>query len=276
VLRHGTLSPQQRDALGAFRLDQYGLHGLYRPEVIALRNLRTDPMLDQLGASALHVLALSAQDELLVYTCLQGPADVAFTSGADSRLRDTERPCFPTETRFGTGVFTTLPALADLPISAVIEISRLVRNKVIRKPEARLATFDLAYVLSQLMISPQLGLSATIGRMMREARRLFYELRMPMLYAPDAPLLVQGPVPGEDFWTPESQAPGAFWPYAAASEDVRACEAYLARLNHALEAPVEQIMPQLKEVLATTPVNPPTSLLREAAHSQLRWTVEPI
>ncbi|HEX9069912.1 MAG TPA: hypothetical protein VF807_14150 [Ktedonobacterales bacterium] len=277
VLRHGALSPEQRDALGTFRLDQYGLHGLYRPEIIVERDLRVDPMLDRLEASALHLLALGAQDELLTYTCLQGPSAVAphaLTNGAVPRLRDSERPIFPTETRFGMSLFPSLPALADLPITAVVEVSRLVRNSVVRAPEARFATFDLAYVLTRLLINPELGLSATIGRMMREARRLFYELRMPMLYAPDAPLLVHDTIPGEDFWTPSSQAPGAFWPYAAATADVRAIEPYLVRLNQALDAPLEHILPQMKEILSTTAPNPPTSLLREAARSPLRWTAD--
>src|SRR5262249_870063 len=152
---HGDLTSEQRRDLGAFRLDQYILCGLYNAGAIAERDLQTDPSLDELGPEALHILVGTREHRLLAYFCMLPPTPQAgaaqntsslprlFGIGEPRFLLTPGRPWFPAERElYGPAICPSLPALRRIPIKRMRELTRLLRNQVIQSPQSVTAVVE--------------------------------------------------------------------------------------------------------------------------------------
>jgi molybdopterin/thiamine biosynthesis adenylyltransferase len=286
ALRHAGLTEEMRAALTAFRLDQYALHGLYRADALVDREIATsDPSFDRLAPDAIHVLAVSADDEMLAYACMEGP--VAESGAAPRRslfaraptLSAIDRPMFPLEAElFGPAVFASLPLAARIKLSKVCEITRITRNRATTSSLAEMAVLEVGHALARVLADPGVGLELAVGCANKNARRVMHTVRVPALYAPLATYAYPQAVSSAAYWAEPGIADGAFWPFLLAAKDFRAILGQLERLDAALSAPTERLRDTVERTMALTPVATPRALvsgIERAADAGVLWTDDP-
>jgi hypothetical protein len=290
AVAHDALSAEQRVAIGEWRLDQYALCGFYNTTVLAARELFTDPAMQELGPGTIHAFAGTADGHLLAYCCVQ-PAtaqdqrpDVPAGSRAklSRRLQMTMatpgRCVFPTERElFGPGIFVSLAAVRETPVREVRELTRLVHNQAIDSPQVGLAVVEVIHALTQVLVEPRLGIRLAVGNIGSNARQAVGNLRMPMLYARQARVVVTTAGPDYDYWIAPANFDRNFWPFVIASADLRAMRAYLRQLDRALaQSAPEEVRSALASVTRQSKQHLPKSLLRSATKSPLLWVADDV
>jgi hypothetical protein len=80
---------------------------------------------------------------------------------------------------------------------------------------------------------------AMIGHMDMEARRITYELDVPVLYAPYMPVVSGGP---DTLWSRDIDLPGRFWPFVISIDDVILYRDYFDWLDTLLDGPLSQVI----------------------------------
>lgn len=179
----------------------------------------------------------------------QATAAAADSSGSHQKqatdalaLSIEDRALFPVETEYGQ-LFARHPGLKTLPVASVREITRLVRNQ---NPLARVWLRDVADIAvgetivasSHYVREPANKVEAVIGCIAPEARQALLNYRIPVAYAPEAPIagdnLGGGAAEGPLIWTDESSEVGRFWPFAISVLDLRRDHDYFMGLEEAL------------------------------------------
>jgi hypothetical protein len=157
-------------------------------------------------------------------------------------MSEESRPLFPVETEYGD-LFARHPGLKTLPFANVREITRLVRNQ---NPQARaplrevadLAVAETIVASAHYVSNPVNLIEAVIGCIAPEARQALLNYRIPVAYAPEAPIagdnLGGGSAEGPLIWTDESREEGRFWPFAISALDLRRDLDYFMGLDEAL------------------------------------------
>lgn len=288
AVRHDALVPAQRRMLGAFRVRQYALCGLYDVSQVLDDAAEVDPSLEMLAPNAVHVLAGTPEGRLLAYMCMEtaqyspqgrwpsaqdrqdgqvGTERTGFTvpgerhglepmpasrrqpgrptdrlvGGTDSlaSMWSPERLQFPSEFElFGPTIFTSLPALRALTVMEICELTRMLRNQAIQSPQGVAATVGVVCAMCHLLVDPALHIKVALGCLDRDGRRMLAQLGMPVLYAPAAPVLPQQVAAAKaslaSYWTDPANAPGRFWPFVVATEDLQRHAAHVDRLDNLL------------------------------------------
>jgi hypothetical protein len=154
----------------------------------------------------------------------------------------------------------------------VRELTHLLRNRAIQPAISIVAVLESMYAVLQLVARPHSSIQAVMGHVEIEARRLAYDLGMPILYAPGAPL---APVKAGDYWSDEANLPGRFWPFVLAQSDVRRHPDLLARLGNFLSSADAQNWRNHLLILrrATTPAVPHVSVPKQSTGAL--WTPDP-
>jgi hypothetical protein len=277
ALRHGALTPQQRTALGAFRLQQFALCGWYDLGVIAAQDLQSDPTLDYCPDTSIHILVgTTAEHRVLAYFCLHAAPPGSWASGHAPCIGDRERPLFPSELdQCGPEVFASLPRLAMLPIERVYELSCLLSNRVAPSPLSVAALAEAFYTVSCLVREREAGIDALIGCVDVDARRIVARLGVPVLYAPLAP---PAPIEEDAVWALDALEPGRFWPFAIATTDLHRHASWFARLDMALEVPAAELRRALVGLLGHPAPTAPRAFVPEPDNSAgaCFWTSDPL
>jgi hypothetical protein len=299
ALLHGQLTPEQYDDIGAFRLRQYMLCGLYDP-LHATDARAGDPSMETLAPEAIHVCCGTEDGRLLGYMCMEtarprtsvampawwsarasaGGARDGETELAGYTFGDAPRPLFATEFElFGPGIFGSLPYLRDMNVSNARELSRTLRNQVLASPLSVAAVVEIVYAMIQLLTDPALAIHVTVGCADRENRALLARLGVPALYAPDAPVLPEQVAQakatrGSAYWSDGANAQGQFWPVVIASEDLRRSAAHFNQLDELLGRKPEDLRRGLVTLRRAGRMIAPETLLPGVASSPVRWTAD--
>jgi hypothetical protein len=298
ALLHGRLTAEQFEAIGGFRLRQYALCGLYDAHRAARDAGEMDPSLGALAPEAIHVCSGTPDGRLLGYMCMETATLRSSLPTPDRRPRlasgghdnppraaahafsASPRPLFATEFElFGPGVFAALPYLRETPVARVREISRMLRNQVVVSPLSVAATVEIVHAMYRLAVDPTLAIRATLGCLGREGRTLLAQLGVPVLYAPDAPVLSQQvararATRGNSYWSDSANAQGQFWPFVVASEDLRRNARHFTQLDDLLTLPIADLRRALVNVRRAGRMIEPESLLPSPGSSAIRWTAD--
>jgi hypothetical protein len=263
ALRQGNLDMQQQRSLSTFRLEQCLLCGWYDPAYMLQQELVSDPAFEALADDSIHMLVGTREGAILSYFCIEPAASTAGKSivggsgsngsgagmgrGGQERawtMADSARPLFPTERDlFGVGVFATLGRFANAPIAHVRELNYLMRNQTVSAASrvGTLAVVEVIIAIAQLLYcepNPEHTI-ALVGHMDMEARRITYELDVPVLYAPYMPVVSGGP---DTLWSQDIDLPGRFWPFVISIDDVFLYRDYFDWLDRLLDGPLSQVI----------------------------------
>lgn len=291
---HAMLCPEEAEAIAEYRLQQYVLAGLYDIAVVERMALRVDPAMQTLSGADIHVAVGNTAGQFLCYLCFQSALEDGEPKGRRHshghqcgggcpvypRMGDSNRPIFPSESEYGRDVFGSHPGLKLLPIAGVRELMRLVRNQAIRTHTDGLAVVEAIVASSRIVRDRGNRIEATVGCAGPEARRLFYGLAIPMVYAPHTRIVgenITGSV-GDDtlLWTASSAEPGRFWPFALSTADVIRDGAYYDMLDTALSLPYDEALGCLKHLRRRGPIRPPRLLVADHEAGGSMWTIDPI
>lgn len=298
ALWHGRLTPAQFAAIGGFRLRQYALCGLYDTHRAARDADGVDPSMDALAPTAIHVCSGTPDGRLLGYMCMEtatprtslpapdwwprltaaGPGGAPHEDGY--AFSANPRPLFATEFElFGPGVFATLSYLRDTAVAQAREISRMLRNQVVVAPLSVAATVEIVHAMFRLAVNPALAIRATLGCLGREGRGLLAQLGVPVLYAPDVPVLPQQvararATRSSSYWSDGANAQGQFWPFVVASEDLRRNAGHFTQLDDLLALPLSELRRALVNVRRAGRMIVPESLLTNLGSPAIRWTAD--
>lgn len=278
------LGDEELKALGAFRLQQYLLCGWYDPQKVLADQAETDPELERMPANALHILTGTADGQILAYCMLQGATtqtkgeDAILTNPNALYLQDAQRPLFASEREFfGTSVFASLPALHQIPIGAMGDLTCLLRNQALSTSVlSTVAVVDATSTMIQFMTRIDSGLQAILGSIDREARHLLAAMSVPILYAPLAPVVVSS-LPYKHYWAAGevgTSVQGKYWPFVAAIEDLRAHAKHFARLDQTLSESRNTIRRALV-AFRKEPRIAPAAFVPEPGASAFLWTDDP-
>ncbi len=264
LIQHGQLTPEQFEAIGEYRLEQYVLAGLYDGKRVTELGLTTDPTLVGALDSTLHLVIGDTEHHILCYVSFElahisAPLE-AMPKSLSSQASGTpvhpwmchrNRLLFPVEVDYGHQLYASHPGVALLPVATVREMTRLVRNQAIRGPYSTLATTEVIVATSQILRTEKNYIEAIIGCASPDVRRLLNRFNIPMAYAPDAvDRLGESPASLDAaIWSPEAHKPGKFWPIALAATDVRAESVYYDSLNAALDADPGHILEACQQAL---------------------------
>jgi hypothetical protein len=279
---HGVLTPTELAAISEYRLQQYVLSGMYDERIVAQLGLEQDPGVELLADTDVHVAVGDVEGRFLCYMCMQSPlltGEYAHATAASFwRLRDTRRPAFPVESEYGLGIYGEHPDLGPLPIHSVRELTRLVRNQVLRTPVDLCTVVEAVLAVARAMSDLSLGIDAIVGCASREVRRALYRLGVPMMYAPHALILGENlgaEIEGHLLWTEQSHIPGRFWPFALLSADVCLDVKYFDRLDVALARPAPEVMEALAAVQPSGLLRRPSLLRAAELIGGVLWTDDP-
>jgi hypothetical protein len=268
--RHHALTPVQLRVLAGFRLRQFVLCGFYDPQMVAAHELDLDPELRRLPSDTIHVCVGDARGRLLAYVYLRPPAEQVSGQSAGACLETPNRPLFPCEYEsFGPHVFASLPALRGIAIRHMTEISMLLRNQVVAEPPMSVqAVAEALHAAMRLLMAPAVGVQGMLGCMNERARRFVAFLGLPLLYAPQAPVIYDRLAP---YWSSDANAAGRFWPFVVATADLVAGEEHLDRLDDILALPAAAVGRQLARLRAQSVIAPSAFVPAPGASPQL-WT----
>jgi hypothetical protein len=265
--RHDTLSPNQWQALGGFRLRQFVLWEWYDAERVRADGLTVDPAFAELPPDSLHIVVGTSDGRFLAYSCVQSAGGVP--EEAHLRLTSPNRSLFPTERELcGPDLFASLPAMRDLPLSRIREWTCSFRRYGANSSLAMAALFAAFCAPLRALADSRWGADAMIGNMNATARKIYVSLGMPVLYAPEAPVVA----PADDgYWLPKVNAPGQYWPGALARADLVEHLGVLQRIDEALEAPPNDLRSALALAFHRGPPPPARALRKGAEASPVRW-----
>ncbi len=279
---HGDLTPAELDAIAEYRLQQYVLSNMYDAATVERLGLLRDPGVETLADQDVHISVGDVEGRFLCYMCMQSPLvreeDVDVLD-ASLRLRDAPRPIFPCESEYGVAIYGQHPQLGPIQIDDVRELTRLVRNQAIRTPVDVFSVVEAVLAVARAMCAPHHHIEAIVGCASAEVRRALFRLGIPMIYAPEAPILgdnLGAELEGELLWTQQSHVPGRFWPFALASADVALDVTYFDRLDSALALPVPSIPTALAELQPTGVLRAPRLLVEPAQAGGVLWTDNPM
>lgn len=270
VASEGALTSEERAAISRYRLEQYVQANIYSAEAVERWGLQDDPSMALLNAADTHVIVATADGLIVSYMCLQMASSALSDHAADvvgaHTLGESARPLFPVETEFGE-LLAHHPGLRTLPIASVREITRLVRNQ---RPDLRARLREVADVAvaetimaaTRYVIAPANLVEAIVGCIAPEARQALVNFRIPVAYAPDAPItgenLGGGAPDGPMIWTDEAREAGRFWPFAISTLDVRRQREYFAGLSAALDGPtIAEARSAVNRLRTRAPLRPP-------------------
>ncbi|HEV8193596.1 MAG TPA: hypothetical protein VGP82_19230, partial [Ktedonobacterales bacterium] len=297
---HGALSTTARAAIARFRLKQYVVAGLYDPVRAGHYDDQGDPALQALADHDLHIAVGDDSGRFLAYLCVQSALPDPYYAAAAgdgvstsrqfrprhdvaARLWQRYRPLFPVETEYGA-IYSKHPGMCALPMHAVRELSRLLRNQeptLRRDPLAGLAIAETLLAGIRAVSDRTMGIEAIVGCANPQNRRSLAALGIPVAYAPDAPVvgdnLGGASAAHELLWTPAAHDVGLFWPCAIASVDLRLDRAYYAELNAVLAAPLAatDVLRQLLRRRMGAPRRRARYIAENTARGSFRWTDAP-
>ena len=170
-------------------------------------------------------------------------------------MSDLDRPWFPCEEEsFGPDIFPSLPAVREILVAQIAEISVLLRNYPLRRrPLSLYAVAENIVAMGLIQIDASTNLLATVAYGSRDARRFIHELGMPAIYAPSIAVSRNNLPP---HWSSGTNIPDRFWPTVFLTEDVRQGSQHIRDLESVLELPTDELGPafvrfcQLSEKIA--------------------------
>lgn len=296
---HGALSTIARLAIARFRLRQYVAAGLYDPVRAHHYDEQGDPALQALADHDLHIAVGDRSGRFLAYLCVQSalPDPYYAALGASvstspripprhdvsARLWQQDRPLFPVETEYGA-IYSMHPGMGALPMHAVRELSRMLRNQdhtLRRDPLAGLAIAETLLAGIRAVSDRTLGIEAIVGCANPQNRRSLAALGIPVAYAPDAPVVgdnLGGASAAHDLlWTPAAHDVGLFWPCAIASVDLRLDRAYYDDLDMVLAAPLDamEVLRQFMRRRMGAPRRQARYVVENTSSGSLDWTDAP-
>ena len=271
MIRHDQLTAEQQAAIGEYRLEQYILAGLYGERQAAELRLTSDPNLAHLPGPTIHLLVGDAEHHVLCYASFE-PAHIPplLDGASDSTpvelsgllqtssgylMREVNRPLFSVEFAFGPEVYASHPDISSLPVTAVCEMMRMIRNQAIRVPLSSMTSLEVMVAASYLFRHPVSQFQALIGCASPELRQLSHRLHVPIAYAPDAVdhLREHSASSHGAIWTAKALEPGRFWPLAISLEDIQATGTFFDQLDAALDGPdLEHVVSAYQEVERST------------------------
>jgi hypothetical protein len=282
---HGDLTPRELDAISEYRLQQYVLSGMYDAATVERLGLWRDPSLEALADHDVHIAIGDVHGRFLCYMCMQSPllpngAPAREVSAAGWRMGDPTRPfVFPCESEFGVGIYARHPQIAPIVLDNVRELTRLVRNQVVRTPVDAFTVVEAVLAVARGMSDPAHHIDAIVGCASLEVRRLLYRLGIPMVYAPFEPILgdnLGAAQDGQLLWTDQSHVPGRFWPFALASADVRLDITYFDALDAALALSADQIVEAASALRLDGLLRTPRLLIPPDSAGGVVWTDNPL
>jgi hypothetical protein len=246
ALRHSALNAAQVRELNEFRLDQYTLCGFYDLAYLQERQLERDPDLLDLPSDTIHIVIGTSNGRILAYSYMQPPQGTpsgGASTGHGPRMGDKVRPWFPCEVEsFGPDIFSSLPALRDVAVAQIAEISILLRNQLEHGPSSLYAVAESVLAMALIQAAPSNRLLATVAYGGQEARQILYDLGIPGLYAPYAPVVYNALPP---HWSASANIPGRFWPCVFSTEDFLQGFEHLRVLDSILDLPAHELRREL-------------------------------
>jgi hypothetical protein len=288
VVRHDALLPEQQRQLAEFRFHQYVLWHWYDTKAIIANQLQSDPGFRALPSATLHAFVGNEDGQILAYFTIQPAQDrsepksggvfhrlvQAYVTPHKHYLGEVERPLFPAEWEsFGPMVFASLPALQQASLADIRELNCLLRNQALSFATTVVAVVETAYTISRLLVMPELHLSALLGCINQDARKVLAKLGMPMLYAPHAPV-VQNNLP--NYWSADMNDSGKFWPFAVGTKDLLDNPEHFARLNDILELSPSEIGHALVQYRRAGNRIHPISIQPDVSLVPYTWTENPV
>jgi hypothetical protein len=173
---------------------------------------------------------------------------------------------------FGPDLLTSLPALAQLPLESMREFTCLIRNATITSPLIAMAAVESLYAMAHVVMQPDSGIQAVVGCSDLEARRVSHVLGFPFLYAPLAPVVRNQ---FEYYWVPTINAPGRFWPFVVATDDLHANAEHFRSLDTMLNGSLRDIRRGVVERRREPKAVAPRALVRTDGESSHLWTADP-
>jgi hypothetical protein len=274
--RHSGLTDAQKSALSEFRLDQYTLCGFYDQEYLRDHQITHDPDLDELPPDTIHIVIGSSDGRVLAYSYIQPPngalSGVASTVGG-STMGDTDRPWFPCEVEsFGPTIFSSLPALRPIPVAQVAEVSILLRNQLEHGVSSVYAVVESILAMAFILTMESTNLRATVAYGGHEARQIIYDMGMPGLYAPRAPVVYNALPP---HWSASANIPGRFWPCVFSTDDFLEGIEHLRALDSILDLPANELRRDLVKFRRSGRRIAIRALVPEPGASNVLWITTP-
>jgi hypothetical protein len=282
---HQTLTPDELEAIGQFRLQQYILAGLYDADTVARLGITTDPEMHRLAPTDIH-LAIGDADGRFLFSgsfqsaCIppraQGVASTDVTVHA--LLGDVRRLYFPCEVEFGGSVYVEHPALALIPTQNTREMLHFVQNQELRTLAAGLSISEVIVATVRLLCTSESEIELVVGCCSPELRRALWAFGIPLAYAPDAEddqAYAWDDSPERAIWTREAHSEGRFWPAALSSLDLRRDMDYFDCLDSALSLPIREVPRALKALRRHALPREPRYVFEPAGGAGLRWVANP-
>ena len=276
ALRHSALNDAQVRELNEFRLDQYTLCGFYDLASLQERQIERDPDLLELPPDTIHIVIGTSNGRILAYSYIQPPQGTP--SGAAStehgpRMGDKDRPWFPCEVEsFGPDIFSSLPALRDVAIAQIAEVSILLRNQLEHGPSSLYAVAESILAMALIQATPSNRLLATVAYGGQEARQILYDLGIPGLYAPHAPVVYDALPP---HWSASANIPGRFWPCVFSTEDFLQDFEHLRVLDSILDLPAHELRRELVKLRRSGRRIATRALVPEPGACDVLWITTP-
>lgn len=294
---HHQLNAYELEALSRFRLKQYVNAEFYDADAVKQYQITTDPAMAELAPYDYHAIIATAEGEIACYMCLQTPIlHNSPTQGAPGALPvslyrpmwDVERPQFPTEIEFGTKLYGQHQGIRSLPAASLREISTLIRNITLARSVATdIALVETILLSAEYVMDVRSQVEAVIGCIAPDARRVLYNLGIPMTYAPDVraqALPYASPftdpatgrlVAGARIWAQHAYEEGLFWPFALATADIRLDTQYFIELERVLaQAEPDDIWAGLRQLRHNRPLRVSRYLIASQHAGDTYWTKE--
>jgi hypothetical protein len=232
--------------------------------------------------ATIHGFVGTPDGRLRAYYCIQpaaersdeAPIEPLDLDGHDRAptLAAADRPLFPTEIELcGPEVFPSLPYARETAVAQVRELTYLLRNQAIPTPLSIAAMVEAFNSAAQIIVDPRLHIRLAIGNASREARQTLAYLGIPALYAPASRV---APRRDDYYWLDAVNVPGNFWPFAIATDDLRAHAAHFRRIDDVLSLPPTLLRRQLLLLLRRPQRTPPWALLAKAGAARAMWTTD--
>jgi hypothetical protein len=237
ALRRASLSDDQLIRLLRYRLGQY-VHpaiSIVDPRLVYRERLEHEPVAAELPEDVHFIATCAESGAVLCYAVLRGLPDAP----PDATLADRDRPLLSVEKVHGWGVFNRLEIMPDLPVRAVYELGRYVKNHGLSTFDARSARAPVEIGVA-VMRTLRGALREQVAAFVGDLEEGIAKQNLDFLHAPT--VLIRGTVPyspEESYYYPRNQF-CTVYPFAALAADLDPHAGRLDAIEAALALPGKQ------------------------------------
>jgi hypothetical protein len=237
ALRTSSLSQQQLTHILTYRLAQYLITGMIDADVIYQTQMIHEPF-SSVSANDIHVVAGSPETGQLFCYMVLSKLEVALPAAS---LSTQNRPLFPVEQVFGSGIYNHLNILPNLPIAQVSELARYVKNHQLdsRDPGGARSPVEMGVALYRILCdAPRQEIAAVVGVLEEQVAKR----NLDFFHIPTVLIRGLAPCGMPAAYASDSFRSRKFYPFAFLVSDFARQTSRLAAVEWALDQPGEQGM----------------------------------